>query len=100
MPAPGAYIAETTYRYVGEGAGEFDTASAPKRGGVGTACGLIALGVVLVSAVALVVYNVGVTTTTPGAVQQMAAAAAGPRGSCLVWGAPWLRAGGGSWGMS
>jgi len=85
----GAYIAETTFRFVGTGAGEFDTVRAPQRSSFATVCGAL-LFVVLLGTVALMLYGVGVTSTTSNGVEKLTLPPVpeAPRGSCLVWGDP------------
>jgi len=76
--AGGSYPMETTYKYVGAGAGQFEVVrSLPARFPVLPAiAGII---VVVLIAVLVVVGVPTTTTTTP---------APGPRGSCVMWGDP------------
>jgi len=76
--AGGSYTVETTYKYVGAGAGTFElvkTRMAPRP--VFMLC--TAVVVVVLLAVLLIVNPFPTTTTTP---------TPGPRGSCVMWGDP------------
>jgi len=76
----GSYSAETTYKYVGLGAGEFDVIR-PKFGLMG--CGVVIFVAVLAAIIALIMlWPDSPTTTTP--------APTGPPSTCLIWGDPHL----------
>lgn len=66
----GPDVAETTFRFVGQGAGEFDTVSAPKRSSLPMVIGLL-LGLVVLGVVALALFGTGATSTTSNAVQKI-----------------------------
>jgi len=80
----GAYTVETTYRYVGAGAGEFDQVQPPKSSPfiwVGICVGaLVAIGLLI--ALLLPVL----TSTTSPTIETMTLT--GKAGSCLLWGDP------------
>jgi len=72
----GSYTTETTYKYVGRGAGEFSYAT-PKQ--TNFLCFIVPGVLVLVLVVVLILFcGSPTTTTTP----------AGPPGDCLLWGDP------------
>jgi len=76
----GSYTVETNYKYVGEGAGEFEVVAAPQRS-CNIAAVLGGLLLLVLAAVLLFVFlGPTATTTTPQPT--------GPPGHCVMWGDP------------
>jgi len=75
----GEYVAETSYKYVGKGAGDIQMVDVPTRVGVGWCKWLIVIPMLLVVLwLGLPYMSTDTTTTTP----------AGPPKTCLVYGDP------------
>merc|ERR1719203_2644399 len=80
----GDYVAETSYKYVGKGAGEFAVAKPKITINWAMACGVG--GLLLLLVLLLVLFWPGPTTTTTPI--PTTAAPPAPRGVCLFWGDP------------
>merc|ERR1719436_848779 len=74
----GSYTTETTWKYVGEGAGEFEYVT-PTR-----SCGFVfvglGVGVLFLAVIVVLLFVNPINTTTPAPI--------GPPGNCLLWGDP------------